>query len=198
MDAAGKRDSTLVLFTSEQGSQFPGNKWTCWDTGLHTGLVARWPGKITAGRRTAANVQYADAAGSGAVSSELSFDSIDALFGDLVSGELMATLSGVDDLRQEVFRVRIIDEQGQFTTLFDLAGGRPVPRAALPASSVFRTHRTRAVIPDRRGASVLDRGTLRREETSIYCRQNDRAGHSILPAVAILANCVMTNRHGSF
>ncbi len=57
---AGAADSTLVLFTSEQGSQFPGNKWTCWDTGLHTALVARWPGKISPGTRTDALVQYAD------------------------------------------------------------------------------------------------------------------------------------------
>lgn len=60
LKAAGLDDNTLVLFTSEQGSQFPGNKWTCWDTGNHTGLMARWPGKITAGKRTDAIVQYAD------------------------------------------------------------------------------------------------------------------------------------------
>jgi uncharacterized sulfatase len=58
----GHADDTLVLFTSEQGSQFPGNKWTCYDTGLHTALVARWPGRVPAGRRTSAVVQYADVA----------------------------------------------------------------------------------------------------------------------------------------
>ncbi len=57
---AGLATNTLVLFTSEQGSQFPGNKWTCWDTGLHTGLFVRWPGKIQAGKRTDAIVEYAD------------------------------------------------------------------------------------------------------------------------------------------
>lgn len=58
--ASGKADNTLVLFTSEQGSQFPGCKWTNWDTGLHTALVARWPGRIAAGQRTDALVQYCD------------------------------------------------------------------------------------------------------------------------------------------
>jgi uncharacterized sulfatase len=53
-------DHTLVLFSSEQGSQFPGCKWTTWNTGLHTALVARWPGKVKAGERTNALVQYAD------------------------------------------------------------------------------------------------------------------------------------------
>ena len=56
---SGKANNTLVLFTSEQGSQFPGCKWTNWDTGLHTALMARWPGRIQPGR-TDAIVQYAD------------------------------------------------------------------------------------------------------------------------------------------
>ena len=60
LDRSGKAAETLVLFTSEQGSQFPGCKWTNWDTGLHTALVARWPGKTAAGKRTNALVQYAD------------------------------------------------------------------------------------------------------------------------------------------
>lgn len=62
LDAAGVATNTLELFTSEQGSQFPGNKWTCWDTGLHTGIIAHWPGRVPAGRRTDALVEYADVA----------------------------------------------------------------------------------------------------------------------------------------
>ncbi|MBN8625238.1 MAG: sulfatase [Planctomycetes bacterium] len=62
LDEAGLSDDTLVIFAGEQGSQFPGNKWTCWDTGLHTALVARWPQRIAAGKRTDAIVQYADVA----------------------------------------------------------------------------------------------------------------------------------------
>ena len=60
LDDAKLDSKTLVLFTSEQGAQFPGNKWTNWDTGLHTSIVARWPGVVPAGRRTPALVQYAD------------------------------------------------------------------------------------------------------------------------------------------
>lgn len=58
----GQSEETLVLFTSEQGSQFPGCKWTNWDNGLHTALIARWPKHVTAGKRTNAIVQYADIA----------------------------------------------------------------------------------------------------------------------------------------
>lgn len=60
LEESGQADDTLVLFTSEQGSQFPGSKWTNWDTGLHTGLIARWPGTISPGQRTDAMVHYAD------------------------------------------------------------------------------------------------------------------------------------------
>lgn len=57
---SGREDDTLVLFSSEQGSQFPGCKWTNWDTGVHTALIARWPNKVPRGQRTNALVQYAD------------------------------------------------------------------------------------------------------------------------------------------
>ncbi len=60
LDNARLDSNTLVLFTSEQGAQFPGCKWTNWDSGLHTSLVARLPGVVPAGRRTPALVQYAD------------------------------------------------------------------------------------------------------------------------------------------
>ncbi len=60
LEESGHADDTLALFSSEQGSQFPGCKWTNWNTGVHTALVARWPGKVTAGKRSDALVQYAD------------------------------------------------------------------------------------------------------------------------------------------
>ncbi len=60
LEKSGKAKDTLVLFTSEQGSQFPGCKWTNWDTGVHTAFMARWPGRIEEGRRTDAVVHYAD------------------------------------------------------------------------------------------------------------------------------------------
>ncbi len=60
LDEGKLASNTLVLFTSEQGAQFPGNKWTNWDSGLHTSLVARLPGTVPAGSRTEALVQYAD------------------------------------------------------------------------------------------------------------------------------------------
>ncbi|MEM7313910.1 MAG: sulfatase [Planctomycetota bacterium] len=60
LDESGSEKDTVVLFTSEQGSQFPGCKWTNWNTGVHTALIASWPGHIDAGVRTDALIQYAD------------------------------------------------------------------------------------------------------------------------------------------
>jgi len=60
LEASGQADDTLVLFTSEQGSMFPGNKWTNWNSGVHTSMVVRWPRVVDPGKRTDALVQYAD------------------------------------------------------------------------------------------------------------------------------------------
>ena len=60
LDESGQSDNTVVILTSEQGSAFPGNKWTNWNTGVHTALVVRWPGVVPTGGRTQALVQYAD------------------------------------------------------------------------------------------------------------------------------------------
>jgi uncharacterized sulfatase len=60
LEKMGQEEDTLVLFTSEQGSAFPGAKWTCWNPGVHTSLVVRWPRRVDGGQRTDALVQYVD------------------------------------------------------------------------------------------------------------------------------------------
>jgi len=60
LEESGRAADTLVVFCSEQGWQFAGAKWTNWDLGLHTALVARWPGRIAPGSVTDALVQLAD------------------------------------------------------------------------------------------------------------------------------------------
>lgn len=56
----GVYNETIVVFTSEQGSQFPYCKWTNYDNGVHTAFVVRWDGIIKAGTRTDALIQYND------------------------------------------------------------------------------------------------------------------------------------------
>ena len=41
--------NTIFMVCSEQGTQFPFAKWTCYDNGLHTGLVAHWPNRLKPG-----------------------------------------------------------------------------------------------------------------------------------------------------
>lgn len=56
----GKAHNTILMFTSEQGAQWPGCKWTSFNPGVHTAFIVRWPGITQEGKRTNAIIQYAD------------------------------------------------------------------------------------------------------------------------------------------
>jgi N-sulfoglucosamine sulfohydrolase len=60
VEKSGQANNTLFLYTSEQGAQFPRCKWTCYDTGLRTAFVVRWPGKVQPGAVSDAMIQYVD------------------------------------------------------------------------------------------------------------------------------------------
>ena len=60
LDDQGVSDHTLVMVISEQGSGFPFAKWTCYEMGLASGLIARWPGRIEPGTTADALVEYCD------------------------------------------------------------------------------------------------------------------------------------------
>lgn len=53
-------DDTFVMVVSEQGSSFAFGKWTCYDTGLQSGCVVRWPGHVAANSVSHAMVEYVD------------------------------------------------------------------------------------------------------------------------------------------
>lgn len=53
-------DNTMVIVVSEQGSSFPFGKWTCYDTGLQSAFIARWPDKIKRGTTSDAMIEYCD------------------------------------------------------------------------------------------------------------------------------------------
>lgn len=56
----GLADNTVFLYLSEQGSNFPHCKWTCYDTGLRSAAVLRWPTAVDAGVVSNAMIQYVD------------------------------------------------------------------------------------------------------------------------------------------
>lgn len=61
LEEAGCAEDTLLIFTSEQGSAFPfGGKWTCYESGLKTAFIVRWPGVVALGTRNQALTQYVD------------------------------------------------------------------------------------------------------------------------------------------
>lgn len=60
LDKHGLADNTLVIVVSEQGSSFPFGKWTCYDTGLQSAFIARWPGRIKPGTVNDALIEYVD------------------------------------------------------------------------------------------------------------------------------------------
>lgn len=62
LDQHDAASNTLVMAVSEQGSSFPFAKWTCFELGLSSGMIARWPGKIAAGSQSDALVEYCDVA----------------------------------------------------------------------------------------------------------------------------------------
>jgi N-sulfoglucosamine sulfohydrolase len=53
-------DNTVVVFASEQGNSFPFAKWTCYEIGVTSGLIIRYPGMIKAGSTSHAIVEYND------------------------------------------------------------------------------------------------------------------------------------------
>ena len=60
LEKSGKADNTIIIFTSEQGSQFPFAKWTCYDHGLKTSFIVKWPGKVKPNSRNLVLLQYVD------------------------------------------------------------------------------------------------------------------------------------------
>jgi uncharacterized sulfatase len=53
-------DNTIFIFASEQGNAFPFAKWTCYNMGLKSALIVRWPQKIKPGQVSDALVEYSD------------------------------------------------------------------------------------------------------------------------------------------
>ncbi len=60
LDEFKLRDNTMVIVVSEQGSAFPFAKWTCFELGLASGMIVRWPGVVGAGTTSDALVEYVD------------------------------------------------------------------------------------------------------------------------------------------
>lgn len=54
------KSNTVVIVLSEQGSLFPFEKWTCYDAGLRSAMIVRYPGMVKGGTQSDAMVEYVD------------------------------------------------------------------------------------------------------------------------------------------
>jgi uncharacterized sulfatase len=60
IDQHKQQDNTVVVYLSEQGNSLPFAKWTCYDVGVRSAFIVRWPGKIVPGTVSGAIVEYCD------------------------------------------------------------------------------------------------------------------------------------------
>lgn len=60
LESEGLADNTLVIFVSDNGVPYPGCKTTCYDRGIGTPMIMRWPREIPAGAVSDALVSTVD------------------------------------------------------------------------------------------------------------------------------------------
>ena len=56
----GYGNDAVLMFTADQGAQWPFSKWTLYDAGVRVPLLVRWPGRIKPGTSTDALVSLVD------------------------------------------------------------------------------------------------------------------------------------------
>lgn len=60
LKAEGLEEDTLVIYTTDHGSDWPDEKWSLHDGGINQPFIARWPGKIEPGSVSEALVSFVD------------------------------------------------------------------------------------------------------------------------------------------
>lgn len=129
LENKGLLENTLLIVCSEQGVQFPFAKWTCFDNGLHIGLIARFPQRIKAGSVAPQLVSLADVAptlvelaGGSLAASDCDGRSIVSVL-DGKPDEIHAYVYGaftncrIVDNRQRIYPIRAIRDQ-RYTLLY--------------------------------------------------------------------------------
>ena len=168
----GIADNTLVIVVSEQGSSFPFGKWTCYDTGLQSAFIARWPGKIKGGVINNALIEYVDIlptfieAAGGAVPSVLDGKSLmPVLLGkakehkEYVFGEM--TTRGINN-GSEYFGIRSIRSR-RFKYVWNFTPEMKFQNACTK-SKIFKSWRARAASDPDAAQKVLRYEQRPREE----------------------------------
>lgn len=138
---------TLFAYTADHGSQWPFGKWNLYEAGVAVPLIVSWPGKIAAGTRTEAMVNWTDllptmleAAG---VQAPLGIDGksfVPVLMGQVTQHRDLIFTTHSNDNRMNVYPARAVRDgrfkyirnlhpEYAFTTHIDLVGGELGQRA---------------------------------------------------------------------
>lgn len=62
LEAKNLKENTIFIFASEQGGGMPFEKFTCYNNGIQSGLIIRWPNTIKPNTVSEAMVEYVDIA----------------------------------------------------------------------------------------------------------------------------------------
>lgn len=142
-------DRTLVLWLSEQGSQMPFGKWTCYEMGIHAAAIARWPAQIQAGRVSDALISYVDVVPTfdqlaGGDPEAMDFDG--ESFSDVLSGETsnhhefvfsVNTTRGIYD-GSEAYGIRSVTD-GEWLLIRNLHPNNRFQNMVTERSTLFRS-----------------------------------------------------------
>lgn len=60
LEEVGKRDNTVVIFVSDNGSNTARSKYTLYEPGVHIPMIIRWPGHVRTATKTDALVDFTD------------------------------------------------------------------------------------------------------------------------------------------
>jgi arylsulfatase A-like enzyme len=60
LKSRGMADNTMLIYTTDQGANWPFAKWCLYDAGIRVPLIVRWPGRVAAGSTSDAMVSLAD------------------------------------------------------------------------------------------------------------------------------------------
>ncbi len=97
--------STVFVFTSDHGAQWPFGKWNLYEAGVATPLIVSWPGTVPAGTRTGAMVSWVD----------LLPTLLEAAGGEAPSGidgrSFLPVLRGADRHRDRIFTTHANDNR---------------------------------------------------------------------------------------
>jgi N-sulfoglucosamine sulfohydrolase len=60
LEKAGKKETTLIIFVSDNGSNTPRSKYTLFEPGVHVPMIITWPGHVEANSVSHALVDFTD------------------------------------------------------------------------------------------------------------------------------------------